>query len=304
MLALFNSDQERDPSLCLRVLPTWLTAGPWSPEAQHGGPPAALLAWAIRRHENPAAEITPGTDPAIEPVRPFALVRLTVDLLRPVPLVPLTISVRTVRPGKRVQLIEAALWANGEPSHGVEVARAVGMRVRSRSTLFGEEPYLYPQAGIALTDALIASAQPGGRPDDVAPADLSSRGEGFHSRATDLRFVRGHLTTVGPGTMWGRLLYPFLDNEWLSGVPLAVCLSDFGNAVGSTLQMQDWGYLNTDLTVNLHREPRGEWICVNSVMQLDPGGFGVASSDLYDQTGSIGRSAASLFIAEQPSALS
>ncbi len=301
-LTLFTRDTDRGAAQPLRVIPSWLTAGPWSADAQHGGPPSALLAWAIRAHENPvvSAPVDETSDPRLTPpARAFALVRCTVELLRPVPVAPLTLSVRTIRPGKRVQLVEAALWADGEPGDGAEVARAIGMRIRSRSDAFGEQPFTYPQEGIELTDQHVAATMPTSHPDDVSSADLSARGEGFHSRATDLRFTRSHLATPGPGTMWGRLLYPFIDDEWITGVPLAVCLADFGNAIGSTLLMAEWGYMNTDLTVNAHREPRGEWICVDSVVQLDPGGFGVASSHLYDQTGSVGRSTASLFIAQQ-----
>jgi len=97
--ALFEAD---------RFLPTELTRGPWSPDAQHGGPPAALLALCVERHAGGA-----GTQ----------VVRMTVELLRPVPLAPLAVTVRTLRPGKKVQLVDATLRAGD-----VEVARATALR--------------------------------------------------------------------------------------------------------------------------------------------------------------------------------
>src|SRR5262249_7819053 len=89
-----------------RFVPTELCRGPWSPTAQHGGPPSALLGRLIEQFEN-------GEE--------MQVARLTVDLLRPVPLKPLSVRVGWVRPGHKVQLVEAVLSA-GE----IEVARATG----------------------------------------------------------------------------------------------------------------------------------------------------------------------------------
>ena len=72
--------------------PTDLARGPWSPDAMHGGAPAALLARAVEGHDPGPAHF---------------VVRLTIDLLRPVPLVPVSIHARTTRPGRKVQWVEA-----------------------------------------------------------------------------------------------------------------------------------------------------------------------------------------------------
>ena len=47
---------------------------------------------------------------------PFA--RLSFDFLRPVPLAPLTLTTRIVRPGRRVQELEAQLHATGPAREG------------------------------------------------------------------------------------------------------------------------------------------------------------------------------------------
>src|SRR5262249_51738244 len=85
------------------------TAGPWSADAQHGGPPSALAAWVIEQHEpNPAQR----------------LARVAIDILRPVPLGKLTARVRTVRAGRRIALREWTLEAAGQ-----EVLQAGGWRI-------------------------------------------------------------------------------------------------------------------------------------------------------------------------------
>src|SRR6185436_3410071 len=97
------------------VVPTVLARGPWTPEAQHGGAPAALLARAVERFEGGDAMV---------------VVRVTVELLRPVPIAPLRVMTRLSRPGKKVQIVEASLVvAEG----GTEVARASGLRIRRGS---------------------------------------------------------------------------------------------------------------------------------------------------------------------------
>ena len=93
---------------------TELARGPWDPNAQHGGAPSALLARAIERHD-----VQTGEGASVR------VARLTIELLRPVPLGRVEVAVRTLRPGRKVQLIEATLSADG-----TEVARAAGLRIR------------------------------------------------------------------------------------------------------------------------------------------------------------------------------
>src|SRR5438094_7976209 len=98
---------ERDGDL---FVPTELARGPWDPNACHGGPSAALLASALDGLPSEA---------------PVVLARLTVELLRPVPMTPLRLEVRPAATGRKVQRIEASVFA-GER----EVARATGVRLR------------------------------------------------------------------------------------------------------------------------------------------------------------------------------
>ena len=84
---------ERDGDL---FVPTELARGPWDPNACHGGPSAALLASALDGLPSEA---------------PVVLARLTVELLRPVPMTPLRLEVRPAATGRKVQRIEASVFA-------------------------------------------------------------------------------------------------------------------------------------------------------------------------------------------------
>jgi hypothetical protein len=61
-----------------------------------------------------------------------------------------------------------------------------------------------------------------------------------------------------------------------------------------------WFSLNTELTVHLHREPVGEWICLDAKTTLSHGGTGIATSILSDLDGPIGVGAQALLIAQRP----
>ena len=75
---------------------TELTRGPWDPGAQHAGPPSALLARAF--------ELMPESER-------FQIGRITVEILRPVPIATVRIKTQVLRPGRRVR--EAHIDAPG-----------------------------------------------------------------------------------------------------------------------------------------------------------------------------------------------
>lgn len=262
-----------------RYVPSPDTQGPWSPEAQHGGPPAGLVATLLQDFDGGAEML---------------LARTTVELLRPVPLAPLAARVRIVRPGKKVQLVEASLWVNGEPDTpgATEVVRGVGLRLRRGSA---DATELVGHAAVVNAEVNAAAAI-STDPSEGERQEFDPDERGFHARAVELRFTKGALRSPGPGTMWARLLHPILGVEPTRGVPLAVTLSDFGNAVSSVVDMESWSFINADLTVSLFRDPVGEWMGLDSLTQVSRLGVGQASSALHDSSGPIGRANASLLL--------
>ena len=74
MHALFAVDEDH-------FVPSEFTRGPWRADAQHGGPPSALLGYV--------------TNALIEPNE--VLTHIEVELVAPVPLVPLRMSTERVR---------------------------------------------------------------------------------------------------------------------------------------------------------------------------------------------------------------
>ena len=98
--------------------------GPWDPKLQHGAAPAALICWAVERLPSPV---------------PMRVVRLTVDLMRPVPVAPLTIESEVLREGRKIQLVSVRLLANG-----TEGVRATALRVRRLAQALPSAAYCPP----------------------------------------------------------------------------------------------------------------------------------------------------------------
>jgi Thioesterase-like superfamily len=252
--ALFHEDADR-------FVPTELTRGPWDPRAMHGGAPAALLARAVERFDpGPASHVA----------------RMTIELLRPVPLERLHLTTTMVRPGKKVQLVEASLSADDR-----EVVRATALRLRVAD--------LHIPSGLAPEYAVPP-------PGELVPREMSleERPWGFGD-AIDFAAVDGWPQDRGPGRCWFRLTVPTVAGEENSPLMRVAAAADFGNGISSPLGWdQGWTFINPDLTIYLHRLPEGEWVGLDAVTFPEDGAVGVAESILFDERGRIGRAVQSL----------
>src|SRR6476469_11018777 len=88
-------------------------AGPWDRRMQHGSAPSALVTWAAERIPTPV---------------PMNVARVTIDLMRPVPVAPLTIESEVLREGRKIQLCEIKLFADG-----IQVVDATVLKIKRQS---------------------------------------------------------------------------------------------------------------------------------------------------------------------------
>jgi hypothetical protein len=253
-------------------VPTELARSPWGPDSLHGGAPAALLARAIEGHEVDL---------------PMLLARTTFEFLRPIPCAPLTVGVRTVRPGKKVQLVEATLGADD-----VEVCRATALRIRTTDVAL-------PAGAADTTPPPPGPASGGG----VRANPPDSRWRAFHNEGVEMHWMTGRFEDEGPAVVWIRLPRPLVDDEAPSPTQRVMAAADFGNGVSRELPFGPVGgylFINPDLTVYLHRPPSGEWICLDAHTHLSEAGTGLAESALSDEHGRLGRSVQALLIDALP----
>jgi hypothetical protein len=239
-----------------RHLPSELTRGPWDPDAQHAGPPAALVARALER---------------CEPREGMRVGRVTLEVLRPVPLAPLELSARVVRSGRSVELLEASL--SGPEG---ELMRARAWR-------------------LAAGEVRLAIDDPPPGPQTGEHRDFFATGQqaGYHT-AMDYRFVQGAFLEPGPATVWMRMRVPLVAGERPTPLQRVLVAADSGNGVSAALDWRRFIFINTDLSVHLLREPEGEWVCLDAVTHVD--GLGMTDTALYDERGRIGRAAQTLLV--------
>jgi acyl-coenzyme A thioesterase PaaI-like protein len=248
-----------------RFVASELARGPWDPNAQHGGAPAALLMRAFERL--PAAD-------------GLGVSRVTYEFLRPVPLGALTVRASVARAGRRVQLLEATVET---PDH-VEVVRARALQV---------------QLAVATAPPTPAAPPPPG-PDSGSDNDFRPPHRPmFTPDAIEIRFVSGTFNAGGASTAWFRLRTPLVDGEDPTPLQRLAVASDFGNGISSTLSWDEYVFINPDLTLYVEREPVGEWIGLESQTTIAGGGIATAESILYDERGRVGRAIQALLVAER-----
>ncbi|MGH2842436.1 MAG: thioesterase family protein [Solirubrobacteraceae bacterium] len=236
--------------------------GPWDEHAQHGGATAAILMRAFEQLDDGGADLQ--------------LARATYELIRRAPLGELSLSAQVVRPGRRIQLLEATLRA----PDGTEVVKARALRVARSPLSAGDRP-----------------KPPAPGPDTLEPELTFAAGRQMYvGGAIELRFARGHFFERGPAFAWLRLTRPLVAGEQPSPLQRVMGAADFPNGISAELSWDEHLFINPDLTVYLEREPRGEWIGLDARTRIVQGGIGLAQAEIYDLEGRIGRCVQSLYV--------
>lgn len=234
--------------------PTEYARGPWDPNACHAGPPTGLLAR--------ASELL---------VPDQQLVRLTVDLTRPIPYAGFRIDAAVTRKGRTVSTTEMTIVdVDGRP-----VVSARGMHLAATDQ---EELPNTP-----LSTPSLSESEPG-----RFPIAAGGHGLAMFSGAVEMRYPPGHGPNPGPTQAWMRTV-PLLADEAPSPFQRICPLADCGNAISRNADPIPLTFVNTDLTILLHRPPVGEWLGMDSVSRWEPNGIGMSDSLLFDDEGPVGR---------------
>ncbi len=239
---------------------TAFAGGPWDPKLQHGAAPSSLICWAIEQLPAPV---------------PMRVARLTVDLMRPVPVAPLAVETEILREGKNIQLVAIRLLADGK-----EVVRATALRIRKHDqALPAERPF---------------------PPLDLPPPEEGTDALGGAMSSTpflsglEMRNVKGAFNIPGPASIWYRASRPIVEGEPISPLMRATIAADFCNGTSAFLSFKHWTFINADLTISLAREPVGEWILLDAETWAGPDSIGIASARLADRDGYFGRAVQSV----------
>ena len=235
-----------------------LSSGPWG-RMQHGSAPASLIAHIAERM------------PSEQPMR---TARLTIDLMRPVPIAPLTIKTEIVRDGRKIRLLRIDLLAED-----ILVTSGSVLQIR-------RAPTELPQ-GIADEPVTLPGPEAGRRANvkkDVNP----------FLGLIDISIVKGGFNKPGPCAAWFRAEQPIIKGAPLSKLMAVAIAADFCNGASSVLDFRHWTFINGDLTLSLAREPVGDWILLDAETWAGPDSIGIAAARLADRDGYFGRAVQSV----------
>jgi hypothetical protein len=232
---------------------TAATTSPWDAALQHGGPPSALLARAIEQIGSAAG---------------LVVARFSVDFFGGVPQGRLTTDAQVIRPGRRVELVEASLRSGDRV---VAVARA--WRLKPSTEVVGATtiapsvplPGPQPQRSIASTDTSWA-----------------------YGRAIEWRFVEGAAAESGRAQVWTRIKIPLVEGEQPSGLQRILTVADSINGLSAVLDPREWLFVPPGLTLHAHRLDAGDWLLLDAATVLDASGIAVAHGTVADERGQLG----------------
>jgi hypothetical protein len=235
--------------------PTRHVSGAWNPDEQHIAPALGLLAHMVEQDRD--ARRGDG----------LVVARLSYDIWGTVPLDVVETTVRVLRPGRTIELVEAEL------THGNR--RAVTLRA-----------WLMQPGDTAHLEATDLSAipapetMPAWDPTDVWPGGFIASAE-----------VRRMQTRPGRAAYWVRTDVPLVAHETISPIARAAGLLDIANGMTVRADPREVGFPNIDLTTHLYRPPEGAWLGFDTTVSFGPAGIGLTSSVLHDIRGPLGTTA-------------
>jgi Thioesterase-like superfamily len=245
-----------------RYEPTRATESPWDRKAQHGGPPAALLAHVINQ--------------AVE--GPLRIGRISIDILGSIPLREAVVEVSLIKPGRRVHLTEARTIVDGRVA---VTARAWHIATGGRPPVSGEEQVAPPPVPSRSS------------PEHFFPGLDDDWGYG---RSIEWRFTRGSFDTLGAADVWTRVRLPLVEGMALTSQDRVLIAADSANGLSLSLPFQQWFSIPPTMTATLLRPTADEWVHLACRTHLTDDGIGLAHADLSDTHGFIGEVAQPLLV--------
>lgn len=230
--------------------------GAWREDELHMAPASGLVTAEILAHE---------------PRDDLRLARLSFDILGTLHYGPLTVTTRTVRPGRTIELVESTLEAQGRAALVARAWRLVTSDTQDHAVVHDDG--LAPRA-------------------ECAPyPDMEQRWPGGYIRSLDIRVATDH--APGHGRCW--LTTPRVDmiaSEPTPDLVRLIGMVDTANGVAPVLPMGPggYGYANVDLQVHLYREPVGPWLGLATTSNVGADGIGLTSAVLHDEQGPFGHS--------------
>jgi hypothetical protein len=232
-----------------KFIPTSAGVGPWTATSLHGRLIIGLLGAEIERQYR-----TPDYMPS----------RLTVDMYRLPDLSPVEVVTRVVKDGYRIKVVDAEFISGGQ-SAGRATCQLLRRTENSPGNIWTPGNWDVP------------------KPTDIPAPEQRPMGGMW-----DVRRISGDFGQPGhPRRLWMAEIRDLVEGEPFTPFARVATAADFVSPFANSGD-QGLGYINSDATVYLHREPVSDWIGFDVVNQGATAGVSVAGCMLYDEQGPIG----------------
>lgn len=240
--------------------------GAWNAHEQHMAPASGLMSYELELFV-PREEMVYG--------------RISYDILGLIPLKNFTVTTRSIRPGKTIELIEAVLSCDGKAAI---TARAWRLIKSDTSAVASYED----QAIISRNDM---------RP---WPEVTDIWAGGY------IKSIKNHLHTSVDRRNGRAQLWLSNDLEMVEGVktsPFVKLIGMVDTTNGMAIaQNSPFSHMfpNVDLQIHLYRLPVGQWLGLDTRQQYGASGVGLTSTVLHDEEGPFGHSEQILTVRPMP----
>lgn len=236
-----------------RFLPTPACRGPWNPQSLHGRVIVGLLGHVLEAEHG---------DPDFIPAR------LTVDMYRLPDFSPVEVTTRVVREGKRIKVVDAE-FISGGTSMGRASCQFLRRTANPEGTVWTPPNWDVP------------------RPADIPPPEDPRMGMGG---MWAMRRITGDFGQVGVKRTWMSEVRDLVEGAPLTPFTRVAVAADFTSPFANAGD-KGLAYINSDVTVYLHRLPATEWVGFEVVNHGASDGVAVGECFLYDEQGPIGSAA-------------
>lgn len=242
---------------------------PWSPDHCHAGPVTGLMARATELLL-PDHQIT----------------RITVDLYRPLPMAGFRVEAEVTRQGRTVVLARS----RAVDAAGKICAEAAAAHIAEAD--IGDPP-TWQQPEVARLEGP-ESATPGN-----SPFVHSGHDQPGFMHAVELAYPPNSAPGPGAKTLWMRTP-PLLPDEVPSPFQRLCPIGDCGNGISHNAPLTEFSFVNSDVTIAMHRKPEGDWLSSSARSHWRPNGTGLSEAIIGDTQGPVATALQTLVIRPVP----
>lgn len=249
-----NRVNNSDGSVTAKYNSTIHAQGAWNEQEQHMAPVTGILCYEIEQ---------------FNPISNMRIGRISLDIFGMIHFGEFTITTKSIRPGKTIELLESIFEAKGKIC---VIARAWRMITSDSSEVLGLEDQKVPH------------------PESLEKWEGMQQWPGGFIQTIETRTnLNEH--RLGKGVVWLTNTFYLVEGYQNSDFTRLMGMVDVANGVAPRQSGNfEWIFPNLDLQIHLHRLPKGAWLGLEVVQQYGDDGIGLTSAVLHDIHGPFGRS--------------